>query len=224
MGETSAWPLLSFSLHAQRTTWRADETEDAASMQRAVLWQGGVQGNQLLGTDMCPNPTYLHHGAPRGPGPGRKEDPCPEAWQTIWAVQSSPPAPGQGRSPSPLCQQPPTRALDLGNVFIPPLSHQPNHHGQNKPTSRRAAWRAATQPQPVVSLLSCPVAGLGAAQSSPRCHLVLSALHGQCSEPRALAARKSSTIEVLPWPLSGLPLDNRRCSGFSTPIAELQRL
>lgn len=77
--------------------------------------------------------------------------------------------------------------------------------------------RAATHPQPAKSLLSCPVAGLGAAQSSPHGHMVLSALHGQCSEPRVSAARKSASIKVL-------PLDNRRCSGFSTPVAELQRL
>lgn len=57
------WPLLSFSLHSELMTQRAEEPEGTASLQHAVLWQDGVSEAQLPGMDMCLDPTCLH---PRG--------------------------------------------------------------------------------------------------------------------------------------------------------------
>lgn len=199
------WPLLSFSLHAQVMTWRAEEPEGADSLPRAVSWQDGVSGAQLPGTDTCLTPTCLHHGAPHGPRPGEKED--PEAWQSISAAHSSPPVQPQG----PLCQQPPTKALDLGVLLLPPLSHQPNHHGQNQAYIWESSVKRSKAPtaceEPPDLLRARP--GCSTRQPSfplcPFCNTraVFSAQGLSCQESCCHRGAALATIEVCPLTTGG---------------------
>jgi len=131
-GETSVWPLLSFSLHAQLVTWRAEGP--CCSFATRGMAAGWCHWSPAPRDGCVPG---SHVPAPQGTRwtkPGQKGGSASRslAEHLCCPLLPSCAAAGQGGSPSPPGQQPPTRALRPGIPLLPPLSRQPSHHGQNQ--------------------------------------------------------------------------------------------
>lgn len=131
------WPLLSFSLHTQLRTQQKRQRHCFFATCSIVAgwcqWSRAPRDGHVPGS---------HMSAPHDPAWAKRRIRILKAGRA--SLLSSPPLPsatGQGGSLSPLCQQPPTRALNLGVLLLPPLSHQPNHHGQNQ----AYIWESSTK-------------------------------------------------------------------------------